>query len=117
MAAKYSVKKYALEILQPDKKGFVTACRIDSDEPFLAIHKGDTLNPSTWNLYCFDSVEAEETNESKYGTVLKVTGIEHSLVQREDGSTKQHKISVFTVPVKNNHAVLFCDSSAPPETD
>jgi hypothetical protein len=72
MAKKFSSKKYALEVLQPDKHGFVVACKIESDEPFLAIHKGDTLNPSTWNLYCFDSLESEYT-ESAYGTVLKVT--------------------------------------------
>jgi hypothetical protein len=110
MEKKISSKKYALEVLQPDEQGFVPACRIESDEPFLAIHRGDTLNPSTWNLYCFDSVEGEYA-ESAYGTVLQVTGIEHSLVQREDGSIRQHKITVFTIPVENNHTVLFAGSA------
>lgn len=59
MRAKHSSKKYALEICQPDRHGFITACIIESDDPFLAIHKGDFLNPSTWNLYCFDNLEAE----------------------------------------------------------
>lgn len=109
MAKKTSSKKYALEILQPDKQGYVAACRIESDDPFLSIHKGDTLNPSTWNLYCFDNVESEY-EESAYGIVLKVTGVEHSLVQREDDSISQHKITVFTVPVENNHAALFAET-------
>ena len=111
MAKKISSKKYALEILQLDKQGFVVACKIESDEPFLAIHQGDTLNPSTWNLYCFDSVEGEFA-ESVYGTVLKVTGVEHSLVQQEDGSISQHKIIIFTVPIENNHAALFANSES-----
>jgi hypothetical protein len=116
MTKKNSSKKYALEILQPDNQGFVVACRIESDEPFLAIHKGDTLNPLTWNLYCFDSIESEHQS-SAYGTVLKVTGVEHSLVQREDDSIKQHKITVFTIPIENNHAKLFADSKTAQETD
>lgn len=108
MSAKFSSKKYALEILQPNKQGFAVACRIESDDPFLAINKGDTLNPSTWNLYCFDSIESEYS-QSDYGTVLKVTGVEHSLVQREDGSISQHKITIFTVPVENNRSALLAE--------
>lgn len=98
-----------MEICQPDRQGFITACAIESDEPFLAIHRGDILNPSTWNLYCADSIEADYS-ESRYGVVLKVTGIEHALVQREDGSIRQHKITVFAVPVENNRAALFGES-------
>jgi hypothetical protein len=108
MAKKPSSKKYALEILQPDRHGFIVACKIESDEPFLSIHKGDMLNPSTWNLYCFDNIESEY-EESAHGIVLKVTGVEHSLVQREDDSLSQHKIKVFTVPVENNYAALFAE--------
>ncbi len=106
MKTKSSDKKYALEICQLDRQGFVTTCKIESDDTFLAIQKGDILNPSTWNLYCLDNLEAE-FRESNYGIVLKVTGIEHSLIQRENGSISQHKITVFTVPVENNRAALF----------
>ena len=111
MRVKHSSKKYVLEICQPDRQGFVTACAIESDEPFLSIQKGDILNPSTWNLYCADSLEAEH-RESSFGVVLKVTGIEHALVQREDGSIRQHKITVFVIPVENNRDVLFGKSGA-----
>lgn len=106
MKTKHSSKKYALEICQPDKDGYSTACVIESDDPFLAIQKGDILNPMSWNLYCADSIEAE-TQHFDYGVVLQVTGVEHSLVQRENGSISQHKITIFTLPVENNRAVLF----------
>ena len=106
MPAKTSVLKYALEIHQLDQENFLTTCTLESDDPFLAIQKGDIINPSTWNLYCLDNLEAEY-RESNYGVVLRVTGIEHSLIQRENGSISQHKISVFTVPVENNRALLF----------
>jgi hypothetical protein len=33
-------------------------------------------------------------------------------VQREDGSISHHKITVFTVPIENNHAALFADSES-----
>src|SRR4028118_455376 len=100
MMKPHSSKKYALEIRQPDEQGYVIACSIESDEPFLAIQKGDILNPLSWNLYCFDNLEGEY-QMSAYGIVLKVTGIEHSFVQREDGSISQHKITVYTKPVEN----------------
>lgn len=106
MQSKTSGNNYALEICQLDRQGFITTCAIESDNAFLAIHKGDIINPSTWNLYCPDNLEAEY-RESKFGVVLKVTGIEHSLIQRENGSISQHKITVFTVPVENNRADLF----------
>lgn len=109
MSKPYSSKKYALEIRQPDHAGFVLACSIESDDPFLAIQKGDIINPSTWNLYCFDSIEGEY-QASAFGVVLKVTGVEHSLMQREDGSIRQHKITVYTRPVENNQESLFADS-------
>jgi hypothetical protein len=108
MMMKQAPKKYALEVFQLDQNNFINACNMESDEPFLPIHAGDFLNPSTWNLYCLDSIEsAEYRPPGAYGIVLKVTGIEHSLVQKENGAISQHKISVYTVPVENNHFVLF----------
>jgi hypothetical protein len=110
------LKKYVLEIYQPGEKGFINACSLESDEPFLAIQKGDIINPSTWNLYCLDSLEAEY-HQSNYGIVLKVTGVEHFLVQNEDGSVSQHKITVFVRVVENNQAALFGDpDSDTPQT-
>lgn len=106
MSTKPTDKKYALEICQLDRQGFITTCAIESDAPFLAIQKGDIINPSTWNLYCLDNLEAE-FRESSFGVVLKVTGIEHAFIQKENGSISQHKITVFTVPVENNRADLF----------
>lgn len=103
------LKKYALEIYQSVEHGFVKACAMESDEPFLSIQKGDIINPSTWNLYCLDRLEAEYS-ASSFGIVLKVTGIEHFLVQKEDGSVSQHRINVFTGLVENNQASLFGDS-------
>jgi hypothetical protein len=107
MTMNQAPKKYALEVFQLNQNNFINACKIESDEPFLSIHTGDFLNPSTWNLYCLDNVESDYKEPSTYGVVLKVTGVEHSLVQKENGSISQHKISVYTLPVENNHAVLF----------
>ncbi|HEY0656819.1 MAG TPA: hypothetical protein VGD05_00005 [Pyrinomonadaceae bacterium] len=102
-------KKYALKIYQSGKDGYVRVCSMESDDPFLAIQKGDFINPSTWNIYCLDSLEAEY-RESNYGIALKVTGLEHSLVQKEDGNISQHKLNIFTRLVENNQALLFADS-------
>jgi hypothetical protein len=107
MTMNQAPKKYALEVFQLNQNNFINACSMESDEPFLSFHAGDFLNPSTWNLYCFDNVESEKTEASAYGVVLKVMGIEHSLVQKENGTISQHKISIYTVPVENNRAVLF----------
>lgn len=104
-----SLKKYALEIQQPDDHGYSAVCLMESDEPFLSINKGDFLNPLTWNLYCYDSLETED-NEPKFGTVLKVLGIEHSFVQRENGEVKQHKLVIFAEPVENNQLLLYSKS-------
>ena len=105
-------KKYALEIFQPGEQGFINVCSLESDAPFLAIQKGDVINPATWNLYSLDNLEAEY-HQANYGTVLKVTGIEHSLVQKEDNSVSRHKITVFVRLVENDQAVLYSDPEAP----
>ena len=106
MTIKHTPKKYALEIFQLEREGYASACVMESDEPFMGIHVGDTLNPSTWNFYCFDNVQTEY-GDSAYGIVLKVTGVEHLLVQRENGTISQHKVLVFAVAVENNYAALF----------
>lgn len=99
-------RKYALEIYQPDGDGYLTVCSMESDVPFMAIHKGDYLNPSTWNLYCVDNLESEY-KESRYGTVLEVMGVEHALAQKENGAVTQHKLMIFAEPVENNHTILY----------
>lgn len=89
-------KKYSLDIYLPGNPGYDVACHIESDDPFLPIQKGDIINPRTWSSH-YSSLLKTSYNESerKYGIVLRVTGIEHFIMQNEGGFS-QHKLGIFT---------------------
>jgi len=87
------LKKYSLEILPPRNKGDVT-CNIESDEPFLSIHKGDIINPRTWSHHYFELLKSFH-DPGEHGIILKVTSIEHMIFQNDEGFD-QHKIRIFT---------------------
>src|SRR5689334_9350498 len=86
-------KDYAIDIYLPGNPGTDIACTIESDLPFLPIQKGDLINPRTWTTHYFELHKSY--HESKYGIVLRVTGVEHFIHQGESGF-RQHRIGVFT---------------------
>lgn len=88
------MKRYAIEIYLPDSEGDEVACLIESDEPFQAIQKGDLINPRSWNSHYSTNLQSSFPNRP-HGIVLRVTGIEHFIFQREGGFS-QHKLGVFT---------------------
>jgi hypothetical protein len=92
-------KRYALEIYLPNNPGYDVACLLESDEPFLPIHKGDLINPATWTSHYVQNFNLfTKTEPNQF--ILRVTGIEHFLCQREEGMGP-HKIGIFTELVKN----------------
>ena len=94
------MKRYVLEIYLPDNPGSDSACLLDSDEPFLTIQKGDLINPRTWNSHYSGNLKAS-TDQKTYGIVLRVTGAEHFISQREDGTIIEHRIGIFTEAVED----------------
>jgi hypothetical protein len=93
------LRKYALEIYRPGNRGDDVACTIESDEPFLLIQKGDLINPRTWTSHYYNNLfSLSDLSGRPHGVVLRVTGIEHFLVQTEQGFS-QHKLGVFTEAV------------------
>ncbi len=94
------LKRYSLEIYLPDNKGSDIACLIEADEPFLSIHIGDIINPRTWTHHYLSTLQ-EHYKSFKIGTLLRVTGIEHFIIQRNEGYS-QHKLGIFTEAIKDN---------------
>jgi hypothetical protein len=92
------LKKYRLEIYPPGNEGYDVVCHIESDEPFLPIQRGDLINPRTWNAQNSGNLQVSH-GETEFGIVLRVTGIEHFIVQRDDNEFSQHKLGVFTEAV------------------
>lgn len=92
-----TLKRYALEIYLPGSTGSDVACSMESNEPFLPIHKGELLNPRSWSTHY--SGNLTDFRSGNPGILLTVTGIEHFIVQREDGSIVQHKLGIFTSAV------------------
>jgi hypothetical protein len=88
------VKRYAIEIYPPGNSGRDVACRIESDVPFLPFNVGDLINPRLWPSEAISSIESAIGNR-KFGIVLRVTGVEHFIVQN-DGEMVQHKLGIFT---------------------
>ncbi len=78
--------KYALEIYEPGSIYNVWT-HVESHAPFMALNKGDLINPGPWT----DTMHPKE--------VVKVTGIEHILI--ETGDKMIHKVLVFTELVPN----------------
>jgi hypothetical protein len=88
------LKRYVLEIYLPGNRGYDVACYMESDEPFLPIQKGDIINPRTWTSHYSSNLRASY-GKTKFGIVLRVSGIEHFIVQTEEGFS-QHKLGIFT---------------------
>lgn len=91
--------KYQLEIYRPNNSGYDSCCFMESDSPFLPIQKGDLINPRTWNSH-YSNIYTEFP-EFEYGIILRVTGFEHFIVQREDGFISSHKIGIFTEAISD----------------
>ena len=91
------MKRYALEIYLPGNAGTDVACSIESDEPFLPVQRGDLINPRTWTAHYSTNLQSHVADRQN-GAVLRVTGIEHFIIQRESGFS-QHKLGVFTQAV------------------
>jgi hypothetical protein len=91
------MKRYALEVYLPGNLGTDVACSIESDEPFLPIQRGDLINPRTWTAHYSGNLQSH-VQEREYGVVLRVTGVEHFILQREVGFG-QHKLGIFTEAV------------------
>ena len=89
-------KRYALEIYLPGNSGSDVACTIESDEPFLPIQRGDLINPRTWTSHYASNLASYRP--SQYGILLRVIGIEHFIIQRDEGFS-QHKLGIFTEAV------------------
>ena len=86
--------KYNLEIFCPGSFNDV-ACVMESDSPFLSIHKGDLINPRGWSQGQDNLVDAAQGFQ--YGIVLRVTGIEHIISGLpDDPSIARHKVCIFT---------------------
>jgi hypothetical protein len=88
-------KKYAIEIYPPGNKGYDTTCLIESNEPFLTISRGDIINPRTWTQHYNDTLYTLY-ERGQHGIVLKVTGIEHVIIQTDDDDFSQHRLLIFT---------------------
>lgn len=93
-------KRYKLEIYPPGNHGLDVVCVVESDVPFLPIQKGDLLNPRSWNSQNSGNLRAAH-GETEYGIILRVTGVEHFISQREDDDFFQHKLGVFTEAVED----------------
>jgi hypothetical protein len=92
--------KYMIDIYLPNNPGTDVTFHAESDKPFLPIQKGDLINPRTWNSHYSSSLRAS-TAETPYGIILRVTGVEHFIVQQEDESLSRHGIGVFTEAVSD----------------
>ncbi len=82
--------KYTLEIYEPGSTLDVLMT-FDAKSPFVAISKGDILNPAFFHSY--------DNNPAK---VLVVTNIEHILWQHEGADEPTQKILIFTIEKDNN---------------
>jgi hypothetical protein len=82
--------KYTLLIYLPGSIEDV-ACRLESDQPFMPIARGDLLNPRTWSNRPDDLADV----------LLRVVGVEHFLCQVED-RVSRHSIGVFTEAVADD---------------
>ena len=76
---------YSLEVYEPGSIDTVWE-NFQTSSPFLAIHAGDIINPSTW------------PGSRSPQRVLRVTSVEH-LIWGKQGETK-HKLMVFTEEVE-----------------
>jgi hypothetical protein len=85
--------RYRLFIYKPGGKKTV-AHTLESDSPFLAINKGDLLNPRCWGEQASTNL-AEDKAQFRYGIMLQVTGLEHFIVE-SDGKVVSHGMGVFT---------------------
>lgn len=90
-------KQYAYEIYGPSDCGADIVGYIESDEPLLPIQRGDLLNPRTWDPHYAEI--AYQSGGFKYGTILRVTGFEHFIL--ESAGHVKHKVGVFTEAVED----------------
>jgi hypothetical protein len=82
--------KYSLEIYKPNNARDWWV-HFSSNTPFLAISKGDIINPATWR-------DSEAPMK-----VLKVVSVEHSISEADDHYL--HKICVFTKEVEGTEGL------------
>lgn len=82
--------KYIIEIYTPNSASDVLA-NFEADAPFIAIGKGDILNPAFFPSY--------DKNPEK---VLRVIGIEHIIWQHEGQEAPTQKILLFTREENNS---------------
>src|ERR1700722_8751310 len=89
------MKKYKLQIYFPGS--LETALLVlESDTPFMAISKGDFLNPRFWSSHANDLLN-QETKHLRYGAVLRCVGVEHFIVEGMDGKEGTAVCHVFNV--------------------
>lgn len=89
--------KYTLRIFKPNNR-YDSLVDLESDFLFLAINKGDLLNPLMWSSDKFPEVY-ERNSEFPNGFVFKVIGLEHKITQGTDGKISEHLIEVYTEAV------------------
>jgi hypothetical protein len=91
--------KYELEIYLPGGKGYDVVDLISSEAPFLPITRGDIINPKTLGAQATLNL-AQVLERFRHGCVLRVTGIEHFIVQVE-GRVTRHRLGVFTEAIED----------------
>ena len=89
--------KYELEIYAPGETAFDgdPTCNFESAQPFLPVQKGDLINPRVWTTHYQEQLSYHHP-PGKYGTLLRVTAVEHIIVQRDDLSFSIHKVCIYT---------------------
>jgi hypothetical protein len=83
-----SKEKYSLEIYEP---GSHDTCWVvfNSSTPFMAINKGDIINPNVW----------EGSRSPMF--VLRAVKIEHIIWESPKTHEAKHKVMVFTEEIEN----------------
>ncbi len=86
--------RYCMTIFEPEDV-FETLVHFESVNPFMAIQRGDFINPSLWP-------ELAERKDMK-DTLLKVIHLEHGIVDANEHLL--HILDIFTKRVENTAAV------------
>jgi hypothetical protein len=89
--------KYELEIYGPGETAFDgdATCNFESAQPFLPIQRGDLVNPRVWTTHYQEQLKYHHP-PTEYGTLLRVTAVEHIICQRDDLSFSTHKVCIYT---------------------
>lgn len=101
------MKKYSIEIMQPNETSGDIICHIDSNEQFLTINKGDIINPRAWDSHYLDLLRSSVGHDT-INYLLRVTGIEHMIFFEESKGFNCHKIRIYTESLPDcNHRFTF----------